>query len=285
MTIATGTSKATGPVKFRWDPDQIPPFPAVAMKALNLMSGTDKSLLELCDLIRCDPAFSTAVLRLANSPLVAFPKNVTSVMQASMVLGFRNLRRVAFALGLKTYLRASFTPLMKQCWRHSIACAIIAERAAKWSFLDNDFAYAAGILHDIGRVALVTTMPDSYLRVAERGADQTQDLLQNERDLCGIDHCQAGHSLMTSWHLPEALIEVATRHHEPNVRLPGAAVVLPPSCALADALGFAVVNCRTTRSYTEILAGFPEQARKCFPADGKELESNIGNEIRVIESA
>ncbi|MFZ0796511.1 MAG: HDOD domain-containing protein, partial [Terriglobales bacterium] len=178
MTQATDTSKVAEPMKLRWDPDSIPPFPALALKALNLMSGTDTSLLELCNLIRSDPAFSIAVLRIANSPLVAFSKNVTSVLQASMLLGFRRLRSVVITVGLKAYLEDSFTPLMRACWRHSVACAIIAEQSAKWSFLDNDFAHTAGILHDIGRVALAMAMPEPYARVVERAADQPQDLLQ-----------------------------------------------------------------------------------------------------------
>lgn len=58
------------------------------------MSGTDRSLIDLCNLIRSDPAFSVAVLRIANFPLVAFSKNVTSVLQASMPLGFQRLRSI-----------------------------------------------------------------------------------------------------------------------------------------------------------------------------------------------
>lgn len=94
MTLGTGISKAAGAMELLWDPDTIQPFPAVALKAMNLMSGTETSLLALCNLIRSDSAFSVAVLKIANSPLVAFPKNVTSVLQASMLLGFQRLRSV-----------------------------------------------------------------------------------------------------------------------------------------------------------------------------------------------
>src|ERR1039457_7138913 len=152
MTLATGTSKAADPMELRWDPESIPPFPAIALKALKMMAGTDTSLLELCNLIRSDPAFSTAVLRIANSPLIAFSKNVTSVLQASMLLGFLQLRRMVITVGLIAYFNNSFTPLLGACWRHSVACAMIAERSAVWSLLDKEFAYTAGILHDIGRV-------------------------------------------------------------------------------------------------------------------------------------
>lgn len=264
--------------------DNLPPFPAIALKALNLISGTDTCLRDLCDLIRSDPAFSAAILRLVNSPLVGFSKDITSVLQASMLLGFRRLRSVVITVGLKAYLQNSVSPLVRLCWRHSVACATIAERSAKWSSFDKDFAYTAGILHDIGRIALVTVMPRSYARVLERGADQPQDLLQSERELCGIDHCQAGRSLVTVWDLPEAFIEITSGHHDPETHLRGAASVVRPSCMLADVLGFTVVRCRSPRSPAEILAEFPEAARTHFPADAKALASQVANEIKVIDS-
>lgn len=287
---ATATSKAeqaeqTEATELRWDADRIPPFPAIALKALNLMSGTDTSLLELCNLIRSDPAFSIAVLRIANSPLVAFSKDVTSVLQASMLLGFQRLRSVVITVGLKAYLKGSFTPLMQSCWHHSLACATIAERSAKWRFLDKDFAYTAGILHDIGRIALASVMPAAYARVIERGADQPLDVLRSERELCGIDHCQAGYSLVTAWNLPEALLAITACHHDSESHALGAASLVAPSCELADSLGFAVIRCRSGRSYAEILAAFPEPARNRFPADAEELCCEIANEIAAVESA
>lgn len=285
MTQLMGTSKAPETTEPQWYPGSIPPFPAVGLKALKLMAGTDTSLLELCNLIRSDQAFSVAVLRIANSPLVAFPKTVTSVLQASMLLGFQRLRSMVVTVGLKAYLQDAFTPLMKACWRHSVACAIIAERSAKWRFLDNEFAYTAGILHDIGRAALATVMPQSYARVIERGAEHSQDLLQTEREFCGIDHCEAGRSLVIAWNLPETFVEITAHHHGQGACSAGTASLVPPSCALADALGFVAVPCRSPRSYAEVLAQFPEPARNRFPADAKELAAEIENEINVIESA
>jgi len=283
--LAFGKPKAAEPLAERWALDTLPPFPAIALKALNLMAGTDTALPELCDLIRSDPAFSTAILRLANSPLVGFCKEITSVLQASILLGFRRLKSVVITVALKSYLADSYTPILKNCWRHSIACATIAEWSAKWNWFDKDFAFTAGVLHDIGRVALATVLPKSYARVIERGADQSQDLLQNERELCGIDHCQAGRSLVTVWNLPEAFIEITSCHHDLGTHARGAASLVPPRCALADALGFTVVQYRSSSSYAKILAQFPEPARSRFPADGKALAAEIANEINIIESA
>jgi putative nucleotidyltransferase with HDIG domain len=285
MTLGAPTTKGTEPAELRWDPESIRPFPAIALKALKLMSGTDTSLLQLCDLIRSDPAFSAAILRIANSPLVAFSKDITNVIQASMLLGFQRMRRVVITVGLKAYLADSFTPAMRLCWRHSVACAIIAERSATWSSLDKEFAYTAGILHDIGRVALASVMSEQYANVIERGAHQPSEVLQSERELCGIDHCQAGRELVAEWDLPEAFLEITGCHHTADARVPGTASLLPPSCALADALGFSVIQWRSPRNYVEILSEFPERVQKRFPSDAKDLAAEIEGEIKVIESA
>jgi HD-like signal output (HDOD) protein len=268
-----------------WRPDDVPPFPAVALKALNLMAGKDTSLVELCNLIRPDVAFSTEVLRIANSPLVAFSKDITNVLQASMLLGFRRLRSVVITVGLRAYLAQGFTPLLESCWRHSIACAIIGERAAKACFLDKEFAYTAGVMHDIGRVVLAVSMPNEYARVVERGADQPRDLLQVERALCGIDHCQAGGTLVREWALPEAFSSITARHHDADAHPTGEDCIVTQSCLLADTLGFGVAGYRSLRSYAEIVDDFPEPARNLLSAGEQNLAAEIESQVTMIESA
>ncbi len=284
MSWSSAAAKAVEPARLSWDPDKIPPFPAIALKALKLMAGTDTSLLDLCNLIRSDQAFSTAILRIANSPLVGFPKDVTSVLQASMLLGFGRLRSVAVTIGLRAYFTDRFTPIMKLCWRHSVACAIVAERGAKSSFVDNEFAYTAGILHDIGRVALATVMPAAYARVIDRGAEHPQDVLETEQELCGINHCEAGSSLVSAWSLPEAFIEFTGRHHDPPAGKRAAASLIPLSCALADSLGFGIINYTSPRNYSDILAEFPGRSAERFPPDPQEFAAAIAHEIKVLES-
>jgi HD-like signal output (HDOD) protein len=282
--MATRPSSALEKPK-AWRPEGVPPFPAVALKALNLMAGRDTSLLELCNLIRSDLAFSTEVLRIANSPLVAFSKGITSVMQASILLGFRRLRSIVITVGLKAYLAEAFRPELLSCWRHSLACAIIAERAAKACALDKDFAYTAGVMHDLGRVVLAVSMPLEYARVVERGADEPRDLLETERELCGIDHCEAGGTLVKEWRVPEAFSRVTSCHHDANAGATGVESIVPLSCLLADSLGFGVVVYRSPRSYGQVLSDFPEAARGGFPAEERDLASGIASEIRMIESA
>ena len=265
--------------------DNLRPFPMVALRAINVLSGTDTSLRELCDLIRPDPVFAAEILRIANSPLVAFSKEITSVLQASMLLGFRRLRRLIITLGFRSYMDKSFTQAQQACWRHSFASAIVAERIARWISIDRDFAYTAGILHDIGRVALATINPRIYADLIDRvAASPTCDVLQCERESFGIDHCCAGQLLATTWKLPEEFVEITSRHHEPLTHQENATEVVRLSCMLADALGFAAAPHGSIRSFGEILAEFPESVRKHFPGN-EELASEIAKEISVIEAA
>jgi hypothetical protein len=101
-----------------WKPETLPPFPAVAVKALNLIAGRDTSLLELCNLVRSDSAFTVAILKIANSPLVAFSGNITSLVQAATLLGFRRMKSILLTVALKDYLKTPFNPLLRSCWRH-----------------------------------------------------------------------------------------------------------------------------------------------------------------------
>ena len=142
---------------------------------------------------------------------------------------------------------------------------MIAERIARWNSIDRDFAYTAGILHDIGRVALATLSPGLYADLMESAAEKPRDVLESEREIFGIDHCCAGRLLVLAWKLPEVFCEITSNHHQPFTRQEDASEVVRLSCALADALGFAAALHGTHRGSEEILNEFPESVRKRFP--------------------
>ncbi|HTR26977.1 MAG TPA: HDOD domain-containing protein [Terriglobales bacterium] len=280
---AISRAKAAPSAAVPWRPEQLPPFPAIALKALNLIAGRDTSLLELCDLIRPDPAFSTAILKIANSPLVAFSRNITSVVQASMLLGFQRLKSIVITVGLKAYLQGPVAPALEACWRHSVACAAIAERAAGRG-LDRDFAYTAGIMHDIGRAAMAAAAPATYMRVVETEADDPRDLLPREREQFGLDHCETGASLVKLWNLPGAFLEITARHHAYPSRPADTESIVASSCLLADTLGFGMTKYRAAPSYADVLATFGEAARNELPENAETLAAEIATEIQVIEA-
>src|SRR5712691_7252203 len=95
------------------------------------------------------------------------------------------------------------------CWRNTLAGAIVAEKLARACRMDTDFAYVAGLLRDIGRLALLVKYPESYANLLAVTREHAFDIRTVERDLFDIDHYEAGAWLMQRMPFPSELCEVA----------------------------------------------------------------------------
>jgi hypothetical protein len=165
-------------------------------------------------------------------------------------------------------------------WQNSLACALLSEKLARACKIDADFAYVAGLLRDIGRLALLVKYPDSYINLLAVAGEQGFDLIHTERGLFDIDHCQAGSWLMGKMPFPPDLCEVVAKHHEPPsgpfrmvhlVRIAG---------LLADTLGFAVLPELSYPTFAEVLQDLPEAACMRFTPDPQELKADIAARIQ-----
>jgi putative nucleotidyltransferase with HDIG domain len=262
----------------------LPPFPAVAMKALRLMSRKDSRLRELHDVIRADQAFSSEILRLVNSPLFPFPTAITSTMQATMLLGFERVQALAVTIGIRAYLRDSLElPVLRGCWRHSLACAIIAEHLSRVILVDKDALFTAGIMHDIGRLALAVCRRHEYAGFLHSTELEPCDVLARERELFGIDHCQAGEFLIAAWNLPPEFAAIAARHHDAPTGKCDMLSIIRLACSLADVLGFPVAHNLHPPTYSQLRDELPLFDRHHLPEDPAGLSSDIKSQIDFLE--
>jgi len=246
--------------------EKLPPFPAIAMKVMRLLRSDEVRLKELSDLIRTDPSLSARVLRMANSPLMGFCTEIKGILQAAVLLGAERIKALAFAAGMQSYLeRPLQIPSLRNCWRHSLASAVIAERLGHVSLVEEDFAYTAGLLHDVGRLALMAAQPFRYATLVEAASEESIDVLAKESEWFGIDHCEAGRWLLENWKLPQVFAVVAALHHTPpkDDKFDIVALVRA-SCRMADAVGFAAVRSPAPMSVDEVLASLPEREGKRF---------------------
>ena len=263
----------------------LPPFPGVAVRALQLVSEPESRLRDLHELISMDQAFAAELLRLANSPLYGIRAEVTSSLQAVMLLGYERVKGLLLTLAVKSYIGQSLeAPLLKACWSHSLASAMIAEELAAPTAIDKDVAYTAALIHDIGRLGLAMVDPEGYNKLRDKPPLDADSMLQAERESFGIDHCQAGGLLMTAWNLPLAFIEVASYHHDPRKGdILSLVDVVSLGCQIADALGFAVIP--IAAQYEDILSGLPDNMRAVLPPGAAKLLRRIADKMNGIESA
>jgi len=254
------------------------------MRALQLGSKDNVGLKELTDLIRTDPALSSEILTLANSALFAFRSEIGSILQAAVLLGLQRVKALAVTVGMRGYLAEVLKiPALLACWRHSLATALIAEEVAGVSLMDKDAAYTAGMIHDIGRLALAVIHPALYADFLSSTPMTPADALQRERELFEVDHCQAGRWLVEAWKLPKEFVDITSRHH---IELDGkfdmlAAVRL--SCTLADTLGFSVMQPLDLANFDEIRQKLPDRQRERFVSDPNELALRIATKINSME--
>lgn len=258
----------------------IPPFPPIAAKLLRLVSDEDVQLHRIVELIRADPGFSSEVLRLANSPLHALLRRVDSLREALVVIGLERLKRLVVTVASRAYAKEFLArPELHRCWRHMLACGLLAEEIARACSIDADQAYTAGLMHDAGRLGLLAAFSNDYadlLRdaVHEGAVEDTAFLLDRERERFGIDHCEAGQELAEKWGLPETFALIAGRHHDRHYGVEFALLdVVALGCRLADSLGFGVIPNGRAWSLEQVREQLPAKARARFWGDREALRS------------
>ena len=241
-----------------WAIQSLPPFPAVALQLMSLLDDDDVPMKQVVNLLRVDPALSAEILRVSNSALYGLSRRIDNVSHAVVVLGSETVKRLALTAALGRFSqRIVKNKTLRVCWDHSIACALIGEQLAALMGTSKDRAYTAGLLSDIGRLALLSCYPDEYAGMLEVARDNHFDQLECERELFDIDHCAAGQYMAHQWNLPPDIITAIGHHHEPS---PVDNEVLSVVCAatkLSDAIGFSVVQREEQPSIEDALADVP----------------------------
>jgi putative nucleotidyltransferase with HDIG domain len=257
------------------------------VKVLQLANNGKMQLHQLCDVICADPAFASEVLSVSNSLLYAPRYSTTTIAQALTALGASALQGMCLTVGVRAYLgNAMSYPAIRNMWRHNLACAMIAERIARAGSIDKDSAYTAGILHDVGRVALAVIQPKRYAVLLDKHHGPAASMLLAEREMFGLDHCEAGRQLIADWELPKSFKAVVANHHS-ELRADSAlnlAALVKVSCAMASAIGFAAFPGCTVAKYSELLGELPAQVHNLFHPGADKLKGEIARSIHAIES-
>lgn len=242
-----------------WALDALPPFPWVAKRLMATLSREDVDITEVGKLIASEPVFATRVLQLANSPLFALERQVKTISHAIILLGLDRVKAITFTRAMEDFVSPALRiQALRVCWQNSLAVALISEKLARAARMDADFAYVAGLLRDIGRLALLVKYPEPYTNLLVVSSEENFDLLMMERELFDIDHCQAGAWLMQEMPFPPDLAEVIVSHHDqldPNTFR----MVHLVQCAdrLADALGFGILPDAPKPSIDDVLEQLP----------------------------
>lgn len=222
------------------DSRELPPFPPVADALIRLSMNDNVGLAEVSEVVSTDAAVSLEVLRVVNTGFVGVRGEVSSVTQAAAILGLKRISSIAGAVAIRGYLgRLWRSAPVRRCWHHNLASALIAEHMARILFLDADAAHAAGLLHDVGRFALIVQHEGDYIRLLQHTTASDGDLRSREVEMFGIDHSEAGRALLEKLGMPRSVLTVAAEHHDPP-HDEGTQMIhlVRGACKMATAMGF-----------------------------------------------
>lgn len=200
--------------------DTMPPLAEVAYRVLQIVNDPDFSTDALVAVIRTDPTLTERIITLCNSNLYGLPRKITSVSDAVAYIGIRSLVKLVVVACTASYYRnvdAGYSLRTGETWKHSVACAIGCELLAeRFGFENSAAAYTAGILHNVGKVALSQVLVNETHAVREALEDESLDFLEVERMVAGMDHAKAGGIMTERWYLPVDLRRSIKNHHDPQ---------------------------------------------------------------------
>lgn len=203
--------------------------PLVSSMAAQLVRSVESEHITAAELSRqiaSDAVLASHLLRLVNSAFYGMSRRIGTVADALAVLGFNMVRRIVTAVVMQRPVLAHLpdTPATRAFWRHQLLCAALARFVHRRSGADGEeVAYMAGLLHDIGKLAMFVRWPHEFGELLQRPSTSDGSLIADERARFGFDHAQAGGALLHQWNLPEAIV-LATAGH---------ADALPPADPLA----------------------------------------------------
>jgi HD-like signal output (HDOD) protein len=199
--------------------DGLPTLPSVASSLVEMTQSPKTSATEIGELISRDQALTGRVLRMVNSAYYGFPKQISTVNHAVVILGFSRVKNMVLAasvFGLRgDAMAARFNA--PDFWRHSLGAAVAARCLSRASGRgEPEESFVCGLLHDIGKLVLAQVAREDYDRCLEM-ADQRHCLLRSaENEILGLDHSEVGSWLAAQWKLPAGVQAAIRHHHEPN---------------------------------------------------------------------
>ncbi|RIL09737.1 MAG: hypothetical protein DCC75_05880 [Proteobacteria bacterium] len=194
----------------------LPPMPQVASRAISMVENPDVTAVELTDLLSTDAALAARVLKIANSAMFSRQREITTLNQAIMVIGFKALKGVIVAATLRQ-LNKSFGSLEQMIWENSMCsavCATVLTKRLKKRYVEEIFLL--GLLHNLGQIVFLVQKDTAkdYLRVLKLIEEDTLDFTTAEQKVFGFSHNLIGALVAKKWNFSPESCQVILHYRD-----------------------------------------------------------------------
>ncbi|MGM0640060.1 MAG: HDOD domain-containing protein [Thermotogota bacterium] len=195
--------------------EELPTPDFIVQRIINIASDPNSSVKDLNAAVLESPSLSAKILKLSNSAYYALPRKITKLSQAINILGFKTVRNLAMSIfTVKNFFRNEYDFFnTKKFWTHLMATAIGAELLAKTiNFPEREEAFLAGLLHDLGKIAMSNIMPESFEMIIKVANHKKISFKKAEELLESYSHESIGKLLFKQWGLSDLIINSAGFH-------------------------------------------------------------------------
>jgi len=219
----------------------LPTLPGVVAKLCAMVDSPDTSATDIANLISKDQVLAARILKLVNSSFYGFPGRISSVSQAYVLLGFNAVKGLSVSVSIFDMMKDR----LENLWRHSLACSTVSGQIARTlGEADPEEIAVAGLLHDIGKVAIWTRFPEEMEKAMTDPENRGKSLTEVENEHLGISHSDVAELLTREWNLPENLKEPIIFHHEPwrSKKYPKRTYIVHLANTIVKGLGYTFAN-------------------------------------------
>ncbi|MEM9410141.1 MAG: response regulator [Planctomycetota bacterium] len=198
----------------------LPSLPTIYQQLMKELESETSTLERVGEIISQDPAMTAKILQIVNSAMFGLRNPVRTPDRAASFLGIDTIKALALSIGVFREFDGNGMPgfSIDQLMSHSLKVAMYSRAIAAHEEEDSDFqnnAFTAGVLHDIGKLILVSSYKDNFYKSLELSKENQLPLWKAEREVFGSDHAAVGAHLLNIWGLPQSIIEVVALHHNP----------------------------------------------------------------------
>lgn len=196
----------------------LPTTPAIIATLTNLTSDINTDIEEITRAIMADQSLTAKVLKLSNSSFYGRAKEVRTLHEAVIILGFMTLHSLIIATSTQALYQKSVNDgVSAKLWEHAFAAALasrLVAQAVRFPYIEE--AFIGGLLHDIGKLLLMQKTPKEYQRIVSDVEKTRGSFVDHEEAVLGFNHTHVGSLLLQKWSFPQELIDAVEQHHCPT---------------------------------------------------------------------
>jgi len=195
----------------------MPSLPSIVMELLTSISDDKVTIGKITSILEKDPVLVAKILKVINSSYYSMRFDITSLKQAIVLLGLREIKRITIGTSvINTFNDSKDSTRFDRVsfWQHCLGCGKIAELIAeKLNFPFKDEAFLGGLLHDIGKVVTNIFFYEDFMKVLEECRKPDISFRQAETMIIGADHAETGLWFAERWLFPDTIKDIIQHHH------------------------------------------------------------------------